>query len=239
MKQLALSPPTAVALLLGLAACGGDLTVPTSTPTGLRLAVLDGNGQTGTVGQPLDSPVVVVLRTDAGAPVPDRQVTFVPTGNGAGTFDPGTVTTDADGKALTHWVLGTVPGPYTGEARVVPQADSAAPVAVEAAANVGAPDTVRINSTEIQTGRRGEAVDQPLVVLVVDRYGNPVPNVEVDWKTEDGNGQLSPAAGSVTGSDGRSGVTWTLGNRIGIQQATAEVKGVIGSPVTFWATVSF
>jgi Big-like domain-containing protein len=239
MKQFALSPPAAVALLLGLAGCGGDLTLPASTPTGLSLAVLDGDRQTGTVGQPLQNPVVVEVKTGAGAPMPDRQVVFVATGSGAGTFDPDTALTDAQGKALTHWVLGTAPGTYTAEARIVPQDDSAPPVAFQAAAVAGAPDSVRADSPLIQSGFRGQPVDQSLVVLVVDRYGNPVPGVEVKWKADNGNGELSPADGTVTGADGRSGVIWTLGNRIGIQQATAEVKDLIGSPVTFSATVLF
>src|SRR6476659_2576571 len=111
MKQFALFPPAA-ALCLGLAGCGGDLTLPASTPTSLRLAVLQGDGQTGTVGQPLPTPVVVVVRTDAGATIPDRQVVFAqPTIVTNVTFDPATVVTYVQCKALTHWVLGTTPGP--------------------------------------------------------------------------------------------------------------------------------
>ena len=112
-------------------------------------------------------------------------------------------------------------------------------VPLQATAVADAPDSVRGDSPAIQVGRRGEPVAEPLVVAVVDRYGNPVAGVEVKWKTEHGNGELSPAEGTVTDADGRSGVTWTLGNRIGIQQATAEVDDLIGSPVTFSATVAF
>jgi hypothetical protein len=148
--------------------------------------------------------------------------------------------TDTQGKALSHWTLGTVPGAYTGQATIVAQDDSTPPpVTFEATANAGSPDSVRADSPLIQNGRRGEAVEEPLVVLVVDRYGNPVPGVEVTWKAELGNGDLSPSSGTVTGADGRSGVTWTLGNRIGIQQVTAGVHDLIGSPVTFSATVLF
>ena len=238
MKQFALVLPAVAALILGVAGCGGDLTLPATPPPGLSLAVLDGDDQTGTVGQPLQNPVVVVVTTAAEVPIPDRQVVFMVTGNG-GAFDPDTAVTDAQGKALTHWVLGTVPGLYSGVAKVVAQDDSAAPVEFQATANAGAPDSVRADSPSIQSGRRGEPVDEPLVVVVVDRYGNPVPDVQVEWKVEEGNGELSPASGTVTDADGRSGVIWTLGNRIGIQQAKAEVKDLIGSPVTFSATVLF
>jgi len=240
MNRFALVVPTAAALFVGLLGCGDDLTLPGPSPTGLQLAVLTGNDQTGTVGQALQNPVVVIVQNASQAPLPGRQVVFASTGSAAGAFDPDTAVTDAQGKALTHWVLGTVPGTYTGEAKVIPQDDSVtAPVPFHATANAGSPDSVRADSPTIQNGRRGEPVEEPLVVVVVDRYGNPVPNVEVTWQADLGNGTLSPAEGNVTDADGRCGVIWTLGNRIGIQQVTAEVHDLIGSPVTFSATVLF
>jgi hypothetical protein len=239
MKQFALISSVA-AVLVGLAGCGGDLTLPTATPPRLSRVELQGDGQTGTVGQPLPNPVVVVVRTDSGVPIPGRQVVFVQGASGD-SFVPATAVTDAEGKALTQWVLGTTPGPYTAQATVVPQGDSVVPTPLElqAAAVPDAPDSVRADAPLIQAGRRGEPVPEPLVVAVVDRYGNPVAGVEVKWKTEHGNGEVSPGEGTVTDGDGRSSVVWTLGNRIGIQRATAEVKDLIGSPVTFSATVGF
>jgi hypothetical protein len=240
MNRFALALPTVAILVVGLVGCGDDLTLPAPGPTSLSLAVLTGTGQVGTVGQELDSPVVVIVKNTAGVPIPNRQVVFATTGTGAGAFDPTSAMTDSQGKALSHWTLGTVPGAYTGQATIVPQDDSTPPpVTFQATANAGSPDSVRADSPLIQNGRRGEAVEEPLVVVVVDRYGNPVPGVEVTWKADLGNGDLSPSTGTVTGADGRCGVTWTLGNRIGIQQVTAEVQDLIGSPVTFSATVLF
>lgn len=240
MTRFALVLPTAAVLIVGLAACGDDLTLPAPTPPSLRLDVLTGNDQTGNVGETLGAPVVVIVRNTALVPIPNRQVVFASTGEGVSAFDPATAMTDAQGKALTHWRLGTVPGPYTGTATVVAQDDSIPPPApFTATANAGSPDSVRAEGQTIQSGNRGEPVDDPLVVVVVDRYGNPVPSVEVTWTAETGNGELSPASGTVTDTDGRSSVTWTLGNRIGIQQVTANVHDLIGSPVTFSATVGF
>jgi hypothetical protein len=240
MKQFALASPAAAALFLGLAGCGGDLTLPGSSTSGLRLAVVNGNQQTGTVGQALPSPVVVVVRDAANTPLPGRQVVFLDATTGTSDpFDPGTALTDSQGQALTHWVLGTTPGPYTAEARVVSEGDSTAPVPIQAVAVAAAPDSVRADATTIQQGSRGEPVADSLAVIVVDRYGNPVAGAQVQWKTEHGNGEVSPSDNTVTGADGRSAVSWTLGNRIGIQQATAEVREVVGSPVTFSATVLF
>jgi hypothetical protein len=240
MTRFALVIPTAAVLIVGLAGCGDNLTLPGPTRTGLSLDVLDGNGQIGTVGQQLSDPVVVIVRNASGIPIPNRQVAFAMSGSVAGAFDPAMAVTDAQGKALTHWTLGTVPGPYTGQATVVAQDDSTPPpVIFQATANAGSPDSVRAEGNTIQSGRRGEPVEHPLVVVVVDRYGNPVKDIEVSWTAELGNGDLSPSSGTVTDADGRSGVIWTLGNRIGIQQVTAEVHDVIGSPVTFSATVGF
>ena len=239
MKRFALISPAA-ALALGLAGCGGDLSLPGPTPGGVSLAVLQGDGQTGTVGQPLPSPVVVVVRTGEGVPMPDRLVVFVDSATDAtDAFDPDTVVTNAQGQALTHWVLGTTPGPYAAVASVIPQSDTIVPASISASAVAGAPDSVRAAGPTIQTGHRGQPVDEPLVVAVVDRFGNPVAGVEVKWKVESGNGSLSPSEGTVTDADGHSSVAWTLGTRIGVQQATADVEDVIGSPVTFSATVPF
>jgi hypothetical protein len=240
MKQFALLPPAAAALVLGLGGCGGDLTLPGSSAPGLTLAVLEGDGQEGTVGQALPSPVIVVVRTDAGAVLADRTVAFQSAGATGGTFDPDTTVTNSQGQALTHWVLGTAPGPYTAEARLVTAGDTAVPAAqLQASAVAGAPDSVRADSPTLQGGNRGEPVAAPPVLVVVDRYGNPVAGVQVKWKVQEGNGELSPGDETVTDADGRSTVVWTLGNRIGVQQVKAEVEDVIGSPLTFTATVLF
>lgn len=240
MNRYPLVLPAAAALMVGLVGCGDNLTLPGPTQTGLRLDLLGGGGQIGTVGQQLNDPVVVMVRNASDVPIANREVVFATTGTGAGAFEPATAVTDAQGKALSHWTLGTVPGSYTGQATVVAQDDSTPPpVTFGATANAGSPDSVRADSPTIQNGRRGEAVEDALVVMVVDRYGNPVPDVEVTWKAELGNGELSPPSGTVTNADGRCGVIWTLGNRIGIQQVTAEVHDLIGSPVTFSATVLF
>ena len=241
MKQFALFPRPAVALLtMGLWNCGGDLTLPSSSAAGLAVTVVGGNGQTGSVGDTLPDPVVVVVRTDAGDPMAGRRVAFVRSGGDpAAGFDPDTAVTNAQGQAVARWVLGTAPGAYTGEARVVAEGDTAVPTAtLQAAAIAGAPDTVRPTGPTSQPGRRGEPLADPLVVMVVDRYGNAVVGAEVRWDASGGNGEFSEKK-TQTAVDGTSSVTWTLGNRIGVQRATATVGSIAGSPVTFTATVLF
>src|SRR5438045_788780 len=81
--------------------------------------------------------------------------------------------------------LGTPPARARATATVVPQAATPgpAPAPLQATAAADAPASVRGDSPAIQVGRRGEPVAEPLVVAVVDRYGNPVAGVEVKWKT--------------------------------------------------------
>lgn len=239
MRRFALVLGPIVALVLaGPSGCGGDLTLPNSTAAGLALAVVGGNGQTGTVGQPLPDPVVVQVRTEAGQPMEGRQVAFAPAAGGTTTFDPDTAVTDASGQAVTHWVLGTAPGVYTGEARIVALGETPPAVPLQAAAVAGTPDTIRAVSPTGQPGRRNQTLPEPLVVMVVDRFGNPVQGAEVEWEVTEGDGEVSQER-VATAADGTSRVTWTLGGGIGLQKVTAEVDDVSGSPVTFTAAVLF
>lgn len=239
MRRIALVlAPAAVFALAGLPGCGADLTLPDSTAAGLALAVVEGNGQTGTVGQALPNPVVVQVRTDGGQPMANRQVVFAPAGDEATSFDPDTAVTDASGQAVTRWVLGTAPGVYTGEARIVALGEVPPAVPLQAAAVAGTPDTVRALSPTGQPGRRNQTLPEPLVVMVVDRFGNPVSGAEVRWNVTAGGGQISQER-VATLADGTSRVTWTLGVGFGLQQVTAEVPKATGSPVMFTAAVLF
>jgi hypothetical protein len=240
MKQLALLwRPAAALLVVGLASCGGDLTLPGGSAAGLGLEVLSGNGQSGTVGQALPEPVVVRVATDAGVPMSGQRVAFTAPGGAAEGFNPDIAVTDSKGEALTHWILGTSPGTYIGEAHIVAEGDTAVKsVSFQADAMPGDPDTVRAVGPTTQPGRRGEPLAEPLTVVVVDRYGNPVGGAQVQWKPDNGDGQPSETS-ALTGTDGVSSVTWTLGSQVGVQKLEAKVDGASGSPVAFSAVVLF
>jgi hypothetical protein len=240
MKRIAPSWRRPVpAVMLVLLGCSADLTLPGSTTPGLAVAVLQGNGQVGTVGQELPDSVVVEVKTDGGQALPDRRVAFVVAQGAGAHFDPDTAVTDSKGQAQALWVLGTAVGVYTAEARLVPDGESALPTApLQATADPGDPDTVRAIGPTIQAGSRGEALPEPLAIMAVDRFGNPVAGAEVRWEASSGNGEFS-AETTLTGSDGTTSVIWTLGNRVGVQRATAKVEHADGSPVTFTATVDF
>jgi hypothetical protein len=200
--------------------------------------VVDGDKQTGSVGDALPGPVVLAVETETGEPLIDRRVAFFAAEGTGDSFDQDTVVTDSQGRATNRWVLGTAPGEYTATARVVADADSAPTLTLRATAVAGPPDTLRAIGPTNQPGRRGQPVGQPLEVRVLDRYGNPVGGAEVAWSTDPDDGSVS-AATTRTAADGSTSVTWTLGNRVGTQKATATVPGASGSPLLFTAFVLF
>jgi PKD repeat protein len=87
---------------------------------------VDGDGQRGSVGEPLAAPVVVEVTDARGDPVEGATVEFALTsaGEGAG-ITPSTARTSAEGLAEAQVVLGDKVGVQTGEARVAADGDSA------------------------------------------------------------------------------------------------------------------
>jgi galactose oxidase-like protein/Big-like domain-containing protein len=96
------------------------------------------------------------------------------------------------------------------------------------------PTTIAMVGGSPQTGTAGQALPDPLVVLVTDKSGNAVPGVSVSWNAQ-GGGSVSKET-VKTGSNGRASVQRTLGLTPGDQTTTAAVSGLDGSPVTFVAT---
>jgi PKD repeat protein len=124
--------PLAIGCLV--AACGGgDLVLPAGSASAIE--VIDGNGQTGVVGQTLSAPVVVEVTDASGATVAGATVEFALTSAGdGGQIAPATALTGADGRAEAHVLLGDKVGFQTGEARLVRDGDAAATATFTAAA---------------------------------------------------------------------------------------------------------
>ncbi len=230
--------PFLAACLAVTLGCGEDLALPDASGSALELTVASGNGQTGTVGEPLANPVVIKVAAETGQPAAGRRIAFVAGSEGSGSLDPDTAETNERGEAVAHWTLGTLPGAQSGEARLVTDLETPPHAQFQAAAIAAAPDTIRAMSPLSQQGSRGQTAESPLVVVAVDRFGNPVQGVTIRWAVTVGEGDVS-AEETATGSDGQASVTWELGGRIGVQRVTASLEGASGSPVTFSATVLF
>ncbi len=231
-----------VLLLSTLTGCGGgDLTLPVPPDAGdFRISPVGSTDRTGRVGEKLSDGLTVVVVDPGGDPARGYAVAFtLPDGSAAGELSPDTIMTDDRGQAAVTWRLGYRPGSYLAQARLAAPDEADLPVAeFRVSVEAGPPDTVRAVSPLNQPGRRNRELDDPLVVAVVDRYGNPVPRVDVSWAVLSGEGAVSESV-VATDDRGQSAVRWTLGNRTGVQKVTATVPGITGSPVVFGAAVLF
>jgi Bacterial Ig-like domain (group 1) len=222
--------------LAALVGCGGDLALPAPSGEGVTLLAVDGEDQTGRVGEELPEQLVVSVAED-GAALGDQAVAFSIVSAPAGvTLEPDTAFTSEDGLAATQVILGPEMGPYEIVATLV-VADPPPAAVFEGAAVAGAPDTLRALSPVNQPGRREEVVEDAPTVVVLDRFGNPVAGAEVEWEVTAGGGDVSGA--TTADANGRATATWTLGDARGAQKLVARVEGAHGSPLTFLALVLF
>jgi hypothetical protein len=100
-------------LLLGVFACGKDTNVEPPVPSTIQ--VVDGNGQTGTPGTPLASPLRVQVTDTKGNSAAGVSVTWSVL-SGDGSIAPTTSTTDNSGIASAQFTLGPSVGQQQAEA---------------------------------------------------------------------------------------------------------------------------
>jgi adhesin/invasin len=200
-----------------------------SNPT--TLAAVSGNGQTAPAGFEVAEDLVVLLTDANGNGVGGRSVTWV-VATGGGAVSPQNTTTDPSGFARTRWTLGATAGQNTLTAVF----SGIAPVPFSATASADVPSKIALQSGDNQSAIVGQALANPLAVLVTDANNNPVENVPVDW-TAVGGGSVS-ASTSATNAQGIAQITRTLGVTLGAYTTTADVPGLTGSPITFTSTAT-
>ena len=96
--------------------------------------------------------------------------------------------------------------------------------------NPGAAATITEVSGSGQSTTVAQSFANPLVALVTDTYGNPVPGVSVIF-AEPGSGASASVTGSpaTTGANGQASVTATANTVAGSYSVTASVSGVTSS----------
>ena len=232
MKPLSVLLGSIGVALGSLVACGGsDLVLPSDAGPG-DITLLLGNNQNGPAGAELADPLVVKVLNRRGDPLPNQRVAFGLAAEVPGArITPDTTETDGEGTARARWVLGNVSGPQTAVARVV----GVDGLEVTFNAIVGAAGASRIEAVSGggQAASVGTELADPLIVRVIDGFGNGVEGVTVSWSADEGS--VSPTE-SVTGQDGRASTSWTLGSTAGSQSASASGSDLSGSPVGFTAT---
>ena len=186
------------------------------TPAHVRAA--EGNGQKGPVATALPNPLGAIVVDANENPVPGVAVSWsIMTGNG--TITPREAATDANGIVRADWGLGTVAGTQSARASVAGVGN----VDFTATADPGNPAGVAVVSGNAQSATVGTTLPAPLVVRVIDAYGNVVPDVTVNFTP---NGGSLTASTATTSDAGEAQTVWTLPTTAGAYATDASVTGL-------------
>lgn len=101
--------------------------------------------------------------------------------------------------------------------------------------DVSGPSAMILVSGDQQSAPTNSALPQPLAVLVVTQFGEPLENATVSWTIRSGGGALS-ATSTLTDASGIASVTYTTGATAGSAVIEARVQGV--PPLTFTISVT-
>jgi Big-like domain-containing protein len=229
-----LRPFALVLASTALFSCGGDDLVLPGPGEPAVITIVQGDSLSGRVGEALTDPLIVEVLDAADRPVGGATVVIDLSGAVA---EPDTISTDALGRASAQITLGSQVGEAAGAARVIaPESPAVVEAAFTVVALASSANGLAGVSGDGQTGPAGTALPGPLVVEVTDAFGNPIPDIPIDW-TAEGGGSVS-AASTTTDETGRTSVIRTLGPTAGIQSTVATADSLAGSPVTFTHTVT-
>lgn len=220
----------ALASLAMLRCGGGEQVIGSDIGPPARVEILAGNGQEGTVGQPLGDDIVVQVTDAQGHPVRGVSVAFG-TVDSSGVLAPGMTDTDASGEARASWTLGWRPGLMTAVATV----EALPPADLSATAHAGPAAHMRPILGEGQRTEVGTAVGITPQVELQDAGGNPVAGVVVRLVAT-GGGTVSPEA-LTTGVDGRAAPdSWVLGTTAGENTLRVTSPDLPATSLEFRAT---
>jgi lysophospholipase L1-like esterase len=197
-----------------------------------RVQLVSGQGQSGTVGMKLRDRLVVQVIDRYGNGVQGVPLTFEVVKGGGSVSPAGSVTSNAQGVCSVEWTL----GPQAGlqQVRVLGENVEGVPLYFWAKAQPGSPDSMMAHSGNNQRGQTGQYLPLPIAVKVIDRYGNPVPGVNITFTSVDGMSSME-TSNAVTDTLGLAKTRWRLGAQPGQNQAWAIKLGVKGTPVVFTA----
>jgi len=221
------------------------------------------NNQLGTVGKALEKKIRVQIKDKYGNGVSGIPVTFHVSGVDSlkGTIEgmvEKVVNSDLDGWAQVDWTLGKRPGTKNNTLEVSARLSGAnllnSPYVFYASAVSDVPNLIWMQSdTSKLKGTIGNALSEPLRVLVTDRFKNPIANHEVVFevlsRATAGGGSLDGTVDFLkskrTDTNGMTYVTFTCGTVAGTKnnqvQARAEYNGtsLVHSPITFLISAQY
>ncbi|HTY36806.1 MAG TPA: Ig-like domain-containing protein [Bacteroidota bacterium] len=205
-------------------------------------AMPSGNLMSGEVATMLVAPFVVAVTDSYGNPVSGVSVRFTSTGAPSGATGQypldTTIVTDAQGQASSRFTLGTKVGVYT----IVAAAGSLPAKSVAINAYAGPAKTMAQVSGNNQSQVANSVLGLPMVVSVVDAYGNAVSGTTISFGITSvpngASGQSLSSMSVATDANGQASTLLTLGNKAG-QYVVSAISGTLtGSPINFVATAT-
>jgi len=166
-------------------------------------------------------------------------VTSAPSGANGQMLTSVSSATDADGKASALLTLGDKKGTYVVTATV--EGSQNIDVVFNAFA-VMPPASASMSSGSNQSANIRAQLPNPFVVLVKDATGAPVAGTSVMWSIKSvpagAMGMSLSASSTMTDSNGKAFVDFTLGNLSGQYLVEASVIGLEGDPIVFSANAN-
>lgn len=190
-------------------------------PSGPRLVIASGQGQTGTIFSVLDESLSVRALNENNQPIAGQSVVFrVIQGAGEVGFSTDyqgraiVAETDEDGLVSTNFLLGSRTGSNNHKVRA--SAVGFDNELIFSASAIGASgDKISVNSGNNQRGVVGQVLAEPLVTVVTDQGANVVAGARVKYQVLKGEGHFSTNNAKemikYTDSDGRATAEWVLG----------------------------
>ncbi len=183
-----------------------------------QLTLPAGNTQSATVGTVLNLQALA-SNPYTGSPNANVPVSFSDNKAG-GTFGSSSVTTDSSGIAANTYTLPTKIGKYT----LTFTSSGYATATLTLTATAGAATTLYSVSGYGQTSAAGATLPSPIVIKVVDAYGNAVTGASVQMADGNVGGSFSPNP-ATTASTGKASITYTAPTAAQTVQVTATVTG--------------
>jgi hypothetical protein len=159
--------------------------------SGALLELVNGDDQTGSVGSPLPQPLVVRVRDGLGNPVSGIEITWTVS---AGSTDPASSFTDADGNAAVQRILGPASGDQSAQAEAPGLAGSPVTFIHHAVATSAA--TLAFIQEPLN-GSAGVSLTPAVKVAVRDAAGNTVTSSTTAITVSLGT---NPAGGTLSGT---------------------------------------
>ncbi len=178
------------------------------------LVAVSGDDQRGVAGQPLPKALVVRVVDATGNGVADAELQLLPSD---GTVPDTSVHTDSLGIARIRWTLGHSAGEHSLAVHLDGIENS---LKISAVARPASPANLSFDDAPGEKG--SHAKGKHLLALVTDAYGNPVPDVRLNFSTK--SGSVTPSR-AVSDAKGRVKVTWSVGGHPGDQSLVGSVPG--------------